>query len=95
MLRRLVYLGIKEMSGIAEDVIIVTSSLTKDMTGKEDSYRAAAIRALCTITDPVMLQVRIITLVSFVVDQDPFFVWMWFFFKKIEIAGTKKQNTNP
>ena len=27
------------------------------MTGKEDSYRAAAIRALCTITDPVMLQV--------------------------------------
>ena len=95
MLRRLVYLGIKELSGIAEDVIIVTSSLTKDMTGKEDSYRAAAIRALCTITDPVMLQVRIITLVSFVVDQDPFFVWMWFLFKKIEIAGTKKQNTNP
>lgn len=30
----MVYLGIKEMSGIAEDVIIVTSSLTKDMTGK-------------------------------------------------------------
>ena len=95
MLRRLVYLGIKELSGIAEDVIIVTSSLTKDMTGKEDSYRAAAIRALCTITDPVMLQVRIITLVSFVVDQNPFFVWMWFLFKKIEFAGTKKQNTNP
>ena len=56
VLRRLVYLGIKELSNIAEDVIIVTSSLTKDMTGKEDCYRAAAIRALCTITDPVMLQ---------------------------------------
>ena len=56
VLRRLVYLGIKELSGIAEDVIIVTSSLTKDMTGKEDNYRAPAIRALCTITDPVMLQ---------------------------------------
>ena len=28
------------------------------MTGKEDCYRAAAIRALCTITDPVMLQVE-------------------------------------
>jgi hypothetical protein len=39
VLRRLVYLGIKELSGIAEDVIIVTSSLTKDMTGKEDCYR--------------------------------------------------------
>jgi coatomer protein complex subunit gamma len=47
----MVYLGIKELSGIAEDVIIVTSSLTKDMTGKEDLYRAAAIRALCSITD--------------------------------------------
>jgi hypothetical protein len=26
-------------------------SLTKDMTGKEDAYRAGAIRALCRITD--------------------------------------------
>ena len=52
MLRRLVYLGIKELSSIANDVIIVTSSLTKDMTGKEDCYMAA------TITDPVMLQVK-------------------------------------
>ena len=50
-LRRLVYLAIKEMSKIADDVIIVTSSLTKDMTGKEDQYRASAIRALCTIID--------------------------------------------
>lgn len=56
MLRRLVYLGIKELSGVAEDVIIVTSSLTKDMTGKEDLYRAAAIRTLCKITDSTMLQ---------------------------------------
>ncbi|KAH6922664.1 hypothetical protein HPB50_017473 [Hyalomma asiaticum] len=51
VLRRLVYLGIKELSKVAEDVIIVTSSLTKDMTGKEDLYRASAIRALCKITD--------------------------------------------
>ncbi|XP_063218123.1 coatomer subunit gamma-2 [Bacillus rossius redtenbacheri] len=56
ILRRMVYLGIKELSAIAEDVIIVTSSLTKDMTGKEDLYRAAAIRALCSITDVTMLQ---------------------------------------
>ncbi|KAI8130783.1 Coatomer subunit gamma [Lucilia cuprina] len=56
ILRRMVYLGIKELSSIAEDVIIVTSSLTKDMTGKEDLYRAAAIRALCSITDNTMLQ---------------------------------------
>ncbi|XP_023018984.1 coat Protein (coatomer) gamma [Leptinotarsa decemlineata] len=59
ILRRMVYLGIKELSSVADDVIIVTSSLTKDMTGlsgKEDMYRAAAIRALCSITDSTMLQ---------------------------------------
>lgn len=47
---------IKVLSTISDDVIIVTSSLTKDMTGKEDAYRAPAIRALCLITDAAMLQ---------------------------------------
>ncbi|XP_021357768.1 coatomer subunit gamma-2-like [Mizuhopecten yessoensis] len=56
ILRRLVYLGIKEMSKIAQDVIIVTSSLMKDMTGREDQFRGPAIRALCSITDTTMLQ---------------------------------------
>lgn len=56
MLRRVLYLCIKEMANIANDVIIVTSSLTKDMTGKEDIYRGPAIRALCRITDNTMLQ---------------------------------------
>lgn len=54
-LRRMCYLAIKELANIAEDVIIVTSSLTKDMTGKEDMFRASAIRALCKITDSQML----------------------------------------
>ena len=49
-LRRMVYLTIKAMSTISEDVIMVTSSLMKDMTG-DDTFRAPAIRALCTITD--------------------------------------------
>jgi len=56
------------LSGIAEDVIIVTSSLTKDMTGKEDTYRAAAIRALCSITDVCILwnfAIYILPFVSF------------------------------
>jgi coatomer protein complex subunit gamma len=53
----MVYLVIKELSGIANDVIMVTSSLTKDMNAKSDVvYRANAIRALCTITDGMMLQ---------------------------------------
>jgi len=71
VLRRLVYLGIKELSTVAEDVIIVTSSLTKDMTGKEDNYRAAAIRALCTITDPVMLQAIERYMKQAIVDRNP------------------------
>lgn len=71
ILRRMVYLGIKELSSIAEDVIIVTSSLTKDMTGKEDLYRAAAIRALCSITDVTMLQAIERYMKQAIVDRNP------------------------
>ncbi|CAB3365573.1 Hypothetical predicted protein [Cloeon dipterum] len=56
ILRRMVYLGIKELAPIAKDLFIVTSSLTTDMTGRENLYRAAAIRALCSITDGNTLQ---------------------------------------
>lgn len=71
ILRRMVYLGIKELSSIADDVIIVTSSLTKDMTGKEDLYRAAAIRALCSITDVTMLQGIERYMKQAIVDRNP------------------------
>ena len=33
-LRRLVYCAVRVMANMSQDVIIVTSSLTKDMTGK-------------------------------------------------------------
>lgn len=42
-LHRMCYLTIKEMSCITEDVIIVASSLTKYMTGKEDNDRGPAV----------------------------------------------------
>ncbi|KAJ2943385.1 hypothetical protein O0L34_g12195 [Tuta absoluta] len=71
MLRRMVYLCIKELSTLAQDVIIVTSSLTKDMTGKEDLYRAAAIRALCSITDNTMLQAIERYMKQAIVDKNP------------------------
>lgn len=46
------YLAIKELSSYAEDVIIVTSSIMKDMQPNlEVIYRPNAIRALCRITD--------------------------------------------
>ena len=65
------YLAIKELANIAEDVIIVTSSLTKDMTGKEDSFRASAIRALCKITDTQMLAGIERYLKQAIVDKNP------------------------
>lgn len=48
----MMYLVIKELSGVAEDVIMVTQSLIKDIQSKQETiYRANAIRALCLITD--------------------------------------------
>ncbi len=46
MLGRIIYLSTKKMSTISNDIIILTSSLTKDMTGKEDSHQGTAVRAI-------------------------------------------------
>ena len=51
-LRQMVYLVIKELSHIAEDVIMDTSSIMKDMQPNlEVIYRPNAIRALCRVID--------------------------------------------
>ncbi|KAG8219412.1 coatomer subunit gamma [Butyriboletus roseoflavus] len=56
-LRQMVYLAIKELATTAEDVIMVTSSIMKDMQpNSEVIYRPNAIRALCRIVDPSMAQ---------------------------------------
>lgn len=47
----MVYLVLKELLPLADDVIIVISCLTKDMNSKTDLYRANAIRVLCKIND--------------------------------------------
>ena len=48
----MVYLTIKELAVSAEDVIMVTSSIMKDMQpNSEVIYRPNAIRALCRIID--------------------------------------------
>lgn len=72
-LRRLVYVCIKELCKQAEDVIIVTSSLTKDMTGRDDAFRAAAIRALCTIaeSEPSIIQSIERYMKQAIVDRSP------------------------
>lgn len=56
-LRRMMYLFIKEVAETCnpDDVIIVTSSLTKDMNSNDDLYRANSIRVLARIIDSQML----------------------------------------
>jgi hypothetical protein len=47
-----VYLAIKELATTSDDVIMVTSSIMKDMQpNSEVIYRPNAIRALCRIID--------------------------------------------
>ena len=56
-LRRMVYLFIKDVAETCDpdDVIIVTSCLTKDMTCDVDLYRGNALRVLVRIIDGAML----------------------------------------
>lgn len=56
-LRRMVYLFIKDVAETCDpdDVIIVTSCLTKDMTCDVDLYRGNALRVLARIVDAAML----------------------------------------
>ncbi|KAL2636672.1 hypothetical protein AAZV13_06G011500 [Glycine max] len=70
-LRRMVYLMIKEISPSADEVIIVTSSLMKDMNSKIDMYRANAIRVLCRITDGTLLSQIERYLKQAIVDKNP------------------------
>ncbi|CAN6451140.1 unnamed protein product [Victoria cruziana] len=70
-LRRMVYLMIKELSPSADEVIIVTSSLMKDMNSKTDMYRANAIRVLCRITDGTLLGQIERYLKQAIVDKNP------------------------
>ncbi|KAI8590226.1 adaptin N terminal region-domain-containing protein [Geranomyces variabilis] len=71
-LRQMVYLLIKELSTVADNVFIGTSSLMRDMTGKSDVvYRANAIRALARITDTSTLATIERPLKQFIVDKQP------------------------
>ncbi|KAI0673741.1 coatomer subunit gamma [Trametes maxima] len=71
-LRQMVYLAIKELAETAEDVIMVTSSIMKDMQpNSEVIYRPNAIRALCRIIDPSMAQGVERFFKAAIVDKNP------------------------
>ncbi|KAJ3270041.1 Coatomer subunit gamma-2 [Terramyces sp. JEL0728] len=71
-LRQMVYLAIKELASVAEDVMMVTSSITKDMNAKTDLiYRPNAVRALTKITDASMMQGIERFIKQSIVDRNP------------------------
>ncbi|PWN48580.1 Coatomer, gamma subunit, partial [Violaceomyces palustris] len=56
-LRQMVYLAIKELCPFAEDIIMVTASIMKDMQPNvEVIYRPNAVRGLTRVVDPSMVQ---------------------------------------
>lgn len=73
-LRRMMYLFIKEVAETCnpDDVIIVTSSLTKDMNTGEDLYRANSMRVLAKIIDASMLNAIERYLKQAIVDRNAF-----------------------
>ncbi|KAL9253317.1 Coatomer subunit gamma-like protein [Drosera capensis] len=70
-LRLMVYLIVKELSPSSDEVIIVTSSLMKDMNSKTDMYHANAIRVLCRITEGALLTQIERYLKQAIVDKNP------------------------
>ncbi|XP_073150241.1 coatomer subunit gamma-like isoform X2 [Henckelia pumila] len=88
-LRRMVYLMIKELSPSADEVIIVTSSLMKDMTSHTDMYRANAIRVLCRITDGTILTQIERYLKQAIVDKNPVVA------SAVLVSGIHLLQTNP
>ena len=73
-LRRMMYLFIKEIAETCnkDDVIIVTSSLTKDMNTGEDLYRANSMRVLAKIIDATMLGAIERYIKQAIIDRNPF-----------------------
>ncbi|KAK5058891.1 hypothetical protein LTR84_011155 [Exophiala bonariae] len=71
-LRQMVYLILKELAQTAEDVIMSTSIIMKDMTvGSEIVYKANSIRALCRIIDATTVQGIERLIKTAIVDKSP------------------------
>eukprot|EP00210_Caulerpa_lentillifera_P007221 g6908.t1 len=70
-LRRMVYLCIKDICRASDKVIIITSSLIKDMSSQNELYQANAIRVLCKIIDSTLLAQIERYLKQAIVDKSP------------------------
>lgn len=73
VLRRMTYLVLKELTPLAESVLIIIASLSKDVSSPVEHYRANAIRVLCGIlTDINMLGQGSRLIKQSIVDQAPY-----------------------
>ena len=54
-LRRMVYLVIKELASKADDVIMITAVVMKDLNSDAPMLKANSVRVLCDVTEPSML----------------------------------------
>lgn len=70
-LRQLVYLTIKELSSSSQDILMVTSSIMKDIQSGELVYKPNAIRTLSKVLDPTTVSASERLFRNCLVDKNP------------------------
>ncbi|CAI5757938.1 unnamed protein product [Candida verbasci] len=70
-LRQIVYLTIKELSQTSDDILMVTSSIMKDIQGNDAVYKPNAIRTLSKVLDPTTVTAAERLFKNLIVDKNP------------------------
>ncbi|CCH44426.1 Coatomer subunit gamma-2 [Wickerhamomyces ciferrii] len=70
-LRQIVYLAIKELSAISDDVLMVTSSIMKDVQNGDIIYKPNAIRTLARVLDGSTVHATERLMKTAIVDKHP------------------------
>lgn len=70
-LRQLVYLTIKELSSTSDDILMVTSSIMKDIQGNDAVYKPNAIRTLSKVLDPTTVNAAERLFKNAIFDKNP------------------------
>lgn len=71
LLRQMVYLGIKELSLTSQDILMVTSSIMKDIQGGDLVYKPNAIRTLAKVLDATTVSLAERLFKNAIVDKNP------------------------
>lgn len=70
-LRQMVYLTIKELSATSQDILMVTSSIMKDIQSGDVIYKPNAIRTLAKVLDPSTVSASERLFKNCLVDKNP------------------------